>query len=39
MGSVWDSDEADLPFEILEHMQWDANTVVSYCINRKADKI
>ena len=30
----WDKDEEDLPIEILEHIQWDNNTVVYYCISR-----
>lgn len=32
---VWESDDNDLPQAITEHLQWDNNTVVYYCINRK----
>lgn len=30
----WDKDESGLPQEILEHITWDNNTVVYYCVNR-----
>jgi len=33
--STWDSDEKNLPETILDNIQWDANTVVYYCITRK----
>ena len=32
---VWDSDDNALPVLITEHIQWDNNTVVYFCINRK----
>ena len=32
--SQWDKDDIDLPEEILEHIQWDNNTVVYFCVNR-----
>lgn len=32
---IWDSDEAAFPDAILENIQWDPNTIVYYCINRK----
>jgi hypothetical protein len=33
--SVWESEEAELPKTIVENIQWDPNTIVYYCINRK----
>ncbi|WP_448568774.1 DUF2947 family protein [Thalassotalea ganghwensis] len=30
----WESDEPQLPELITEHLNWDSNTVVYYCINR-----
>ncbi|MEW6991674.1 DUF2947 family protein [Colwelliaceae bacterium 6441] len=33
--NIWDSEEQALPQIILDNIQWDANTVVYYCINRK----
>jgi len=33
--SVWDSDDNALPELITEHIQWDNNTVVYFCISRK----
>jgi len=32
---IWDSNELALPQTILEHLNWDPNTIVYYCINRK----
>ncbi len=32
---IWDSDELALPLAITENIQWDPNTIVYYCINRK----
>jgi len=32
--SVWDSDEAELPPLLTEHVSWDNNTVVYFCSNR-----
>lgn len=32
---IWDSEENDLPTAILDNIQWDPNTIVYYCINRK----
>ena len=32
--SQWDKDDLDLPAAILEHIQWDNNTVVYFCVNR-----
>lgn len=32
---IWESDEHSLPQAILDNINWDANTVVYYCINRK----
>ena len=29
--SIWESEEAALPEEILTHLKWDNNTVVYYC--------
>lgn len=29
--TTWDSDAAELPEPILEHLQWEANTIVYYC--------
>ncbi|MCM2680286.1 DUF2947 family protein [Echinimonas agarilytica] len=33
--STWDSDDPALPELIQEHLNWDINTVVYYCVNRK----
>lgn len=30
----WDSDEPELPQTVLEHISWDLNTVVYFCVNR-----
>jgi len=30
----WDSEESQLPEEIIEHLDWDLNTTVYFCINR-----
>lgn len=32
---LWDSNEPDLPELILEHINWDANTVVYFCSSRE----
>lgn len=32
---IWDSNQAELPDGILEHLQWDDNTVVFYCNDHK----
>ncbi len=32
---IWESNEAQLPSMIAQHIQWEDNTVVYYCINRK----
>lgn len=32
---IWDSEEQALPQVILDTLQWDPNTIVYYCINRK----
>lgn len=32
---IWDSDEKELPMAILNSVNWDPNTVVYYCVNRK----
>lgn len=30
----WESDDNDLPLEILDHIDWQDNTTVYYCLNR-----
>lgn len=32
---IWDSEQAELPNEILQHLNWQDNTTVYYCSNRK----
>lgn len=32
--SVWDSEQAELPEEIINHLNWDSNTVVYFCSAR-----
>ena len=32
---IWDSNDTELPSAILDSIQWDPNTIVYYCINRK----
>ena len=33
--SRWDSEEPELPEEITEHLAWENNTVVYFCLSRK----
>jgi len=32
--TIWDSDDANLPALVLEHLKWDNNTVVYFCSAR-----
>ena len=31
---IWDSDESALPDLVLQHLNWDVNTVIYYCTDR-----
>ncbi|GLP95683.1 DUF2947 domain-containing protein [Paraferrimonas sedimenticola] len=33
--SVWDSDQTQLPEELIAHLDWDDNTLVYYCVDQR----